>query len=286
MAKHDRFAINYLKSLTQVMFRDDALKHRIQQWLEIAAITAAIATVPLIIYDFENPGDTLVSVGDWILWSIFFIQLVYNLAVSEDRLAYARGRWVLILVVIVSFPLLPNLLSLSRLARLIRLFRLLVVLLYGLRALRRILARRGLVYVTAVATLLILGGGGVLSLLEGESVHGKFFEGLWWAIVTVTTVGYGDIAPTTIWGRIVGVALMITGLGVISTLAAAVAAYFVSQDEDEDTQEIKGRLSRIEDSLQQTQAGVGESQEIRERLTRIEVLLQREANANSSRGDE
>jgi voltage-gated potassium channel len=118
------------------------------------------------------------------------------------------------------------------------------------------------VYVTAVATLLILGGGGVLSLLEGESVHGKFFEGLWWAIVTVTTVGYGDIAPTTIWGRIVGVALMITGLGVISTLAAAVAAYFVSQDEGDEFQEIKDRLSRIE------------------------ALLQKETNANPSGRDE
>ena len=256
------------------MFSDERLKHRTQNWLDIAAMVAAIATVPLIIFDFENPGDPLVAVGDWILWSIFFIQLVYNLAIAENRLAYARSRWVLILVVIVSFPLLPNLLSLSRLARLIRLFRLLVVLLYGLRALRRILSRRGLVYVAAVATLLILGGGGVLSLLEGESVHGKFFEGIWWAIVTVTTVGYGDIAPTTIWGRIVGVALMITGLGVISTLAAAVAAYFVSQDESDEFGEIKERLTRIENSLQVSQGG-GESQEIRERLTRIEDLIQR-----------
>ena len=117
-------------------------------------------------------------------------------------------------------------------------------------------------YVGAVATFLIVVGGGLLSLLEGESVHGKFFEGIWWAIVTVTTVGYGDIAPTTIWGRIVGVALMITGLGVISTLAAAVAAYFVSQDEGDEFQEIKDRLSRIE------------------------ALLQKETNANPSGRDE
>ena len=232
------------------MLSDERLKKRVQNGLEIAAILAAIATVPLIIYDYENPGDPQVNVGDWILWSIFLIQFLYTLAVSADRLAYARSRWVLVLVIIVSFPLLPNLLSLSRLARLIRLFRLLVVLVYGLRALRRILGRRGLLYVGAVATFLILAGGGLLSLLEGESVHGKFFEGIWWAIVTVTTVGYGDIAPTTIWGRIVGVTLMITGLGVISTLSAAVAAYFVSQDGSDEFQEVKDRLSRIEALLQ------------------------------------
>lgn len=269
-----------------MIFNDDRVKRRTQNGLEIAAIVAAIATVPLIILDLEYPGDPLIYIGDWILWSIFFVQLLYNLLISDDRLAYAKSRWVLVLVVIVSFPLLPNLLSLSRLARLIRLFRLLVVLLYGLRALRRILSRRGLVYVTAVATLLILGGGGLLSLLEGESVHGKFFEGLWWAIVTVTTVGYGDIAPTTIWGRIVGVALMITGLGVISTLAAAVAAYFVSQDESDEFGEIKERLARIEESLQVSRAGSDESQEIKERLARIEVLLQSESNASSSGRDE
>jgi len=230
---------------------EDRLTLRVQRALEVAAILAAIATVPLIIQADQNPDDPLVLMGDWLLWSIFFVQFAYMLAITPDRLAYTRSNWLLLLVIVLSFPVLPNLLSLTRLVRLARLLRLVVVLFLGLRSLRRILGRPGLMYVGAVAAFLILVGGGLLSLLEGETVHGKFFEGIWWAIVTVTTVGYGDIAPTTIWGRLVGVALMITGLGVISTLAAAVAAYFVSQDEGDEFQEIKERLARIETLLQQ-----------------------------------
>lgn len=56
-------------------------------------------------------------------------------------------------------------------------------------------------------------------------------EGVWWAIVTTTTVGYGDIAPVTTGGRIVAVILMFTGIGCIGTITANVASYFYKTDD-------------------------------------------------------
>jgi voltage-gated potassium channel Kch len=61
---------------------------------------------------------------------------------------------------------------------------------------------------------------------RGETVK-TAGDALWWAIVTVTTVGYGDVSPATAEGRLIAVALMLIGIGVISALTATIASFFV-----------------------------------------------------------
>ena len=60
---------------------------------------------------------------------------------------------------------------------------------------------------------------------------------------------YGDISPTTTGGRLVAVVVMLSGIGLISTLSASIAAYFVEQGNDSALQEIQKRLERIENAL-------------------------------------
>ncbi|MEE8525325.1 MAG: potassium channel family protein, partial [Thermoanaerobaculia bacterium] len=55
-----------------------------------------------------------------------------------------------------------------------------------------------------------------------------FLDWLWWSVVTVTTVGYGDIAPSSVWGRLIGVMLMFFGIGVLSLFTATIAGDFVA----------------------------------------------------------
>jgi voltage-gated potassium channel len=66
--------------------------------------------------------------------------------------------------------------------------------------------------------------------------------------VTASTVGYGDIAPTTGPGRIIAVALMIAGIGLFGTLAASITAYFVGREQD---RELLRRVERIERLLEE-----------------------------------
>jgi voltage-gated potassium channel len=79
-------------------------------------------------------------------------------------------------------------------------------------------------------------GAWVVALSERHSGQGNihdFGTALWWAIVTVTTVGYGDHFPVTAVGRLVATVMMMVGIGLIGTLTATVASIFVKDHTDE-----------------------------------------------------
>ncbi|WP_461226524.1 ion channel [Lacticaseibacillus suihuaensis] len=90
------------------------------------------------------------------------------------------------------------------------------------RRLMRFLRGGGLIYYLGLSAGLIL----VATCVYAYAEHTDFANGLWWAIVTATTVGYGDIAPHTLLGRTVAVILMFTGIGLIGTLTSSITAYF------------------------------------------------------------
>ncbi len=82
-----------------------------------------------------------------------------------------------------------------------------------------------------VAILVFLGGLGffVTEAFEERNSLQHFGQGLWWALVTITTVGYGDVTPKTLGGRLVGVILMVGGLVSFSLVTATVASIFIER---------------------------------------------------------
>jgi voltage-gated potassium channel len=88
---------------------------------------------------------------------------------------------------------------------------------------------------------------------DGTNIH-NFGESLWWAIVTVTTVGYGGYYPVTSGGRCVAVVLMLVGIGLIGALTATIASYFVEEQADQEKADLVRRLDRIEEMLAQVLA--------------------------------
>lgn len=72
-----------------------------------------------------------------------------------------------------------------------------------------------------------------------ESLIKNFSDAIWWAIVTVTTVGYGDLFPVTTDGRVLGVCLMIGGLALFSVVTATLASYIVSKVGDGEQEDLK-----------------------------------------------
>ena len=86
--------------------------------------------------------------------------------------------------------------------------------------------------VLAVVLVILLGGAVGFDFVEtgaNPNIH-NFGDGLWWALVTMTTVGYGDIVPITPLGRLIGAVLMITGIGTLGISTAAIATYLIRTD--------------------------------------------------------
>ena len=228
--------------------------HLQRQWerpLDLLVILAALATIPIVILQERQFDHLAVSVIDWVIWAIFLVEYVFGITVVKSRKSYVGRNWLGLAVIVFSFPLLPDLLASIRVVRVARLIRVLAVTGRGLRAMRSSLAGQSLVYVGALTTLLTFSAAALMSVIEPETVNSDFASSLWWAVVTVTTVGYGDIAPVTPIGRALAVVLMLSGLGLLSTLAASISAYFVGSDTDLAILAIHERLERMERMLEQ-----------------------------------
>jgi voltage-gated potassium channel len=135
------------------------------------------------------------------------------------------------------------------------------------RFLRNPVSVRSAAAVIVATTTVIVVASGVLMRLLDHHEYPNIFIGMWWAIQTVTTVGYGDVTPKAVAGRIVAAAVMLEGIAFVAIVTAAVTSTFVArathlQDVAADAAEAK-RDARIESSLA----------ELTQRLDRVETML-------------
>ena len=227
---------------------------------EVPVLLAALAVVPVMFIEASATSETALTLAywaNWAIWLAFTVEYVTVMALTDRRWAYTKKAWLDVFVIIVSFPALPAVLAstrllrltrLTRVLRLLRLVRLAAVMSRGGRAAGAIFRTRGVGYVAILTILVALGVGGAFALLEGSPM----VDGLWWALVTVTTVGYGDMFPVTPGGRIAASVLMILGIGFVAFITAAVAAHFVENEDSElavELRRVNERLDRIETAL-------------------------------------
>jgi len=225
------------------------MREKLKRTLDVAILLAVLATVPLTVLLEQGVTSLWIQVADWALWGIFLLEFMLMFILGPGRWSYVRRNPVNLAVIVLSYPRLPELLALVRLVRLVRFLRLLRVTGVAVRwtaGLRATLGRRGFLYVAAMAGFMVLAGGAGLTLLEPTAVRGGLPDGIWWAVVTAATVGYGDIAPVTLWGRLIAVVLILIGVGFIATLAASVTAHFVGRSESTELNELRERTARIE----------------------------------------
>jgi voltage-gated potassium channel Kch len=113
---------------------------------------------------------------------------------------------------------------------------------------RAVLNRRVFPYLAVVTLALGLLAGFVVTLVDRKDFP-TFGDGVWWAIVTLGTVGYGDIVPHTAWGRVVGSLVIVLGVTFIAFLTATVTSEFVSAAEQEERQREREREEAAEDEV-------------------------------------
>jgi voltage-gated potassium channel len=196
--------------------------------LALALLFLVVLVVPLVI-DLPPAGRTAFTAADVAIWSVFAIDYGARLYLASARWRFVRSNLLDLLVLIVPFlrPL--------RALRLLRLARIGVVAGVAQSRAQRSLHATVAVYVTTSAAGLLVLAAAAMYDVERRAVDGNirtFPDALWWAITTVTTVGYGDRYPTTGAGRLVGGALMLVGIALLGVITASIAAWFVDRLRD------------------------------------------------------
>ena len=208
-----------------VSVADDPRAARLATWeRRILPYIVASAIVPLVVAFGASEGP-VVTVVNIVSWLVFLADLVVHVRL---RPGYLRTGWgVFDLVVVVgTFPwyLLPGPTSLA-FAGLLRLGRLIRLAVVAVRApaVRKLIQRLGAPALIVGTMVLIIAA--IVMNAEGPERYPTYGDAVWWAIVTVTTVGYGDYVPVTGTGRTAAAVLMLTGVALLGTVAASLASF-------------------------------------------------------------
>jgi voltage-gated potassium channel len=231
---------------------------------DIPLLLLGLAIIPVIVLpfvtDFSHGWDVAFTAADWTIWAAFGLDLTVKTYLAERRRQSLAANWLDAVIVAVSLPvflvdLRPlRVLRSGRALRVARMLRLVRVVAFGSRFLtraRQLAGRNGMAYVMVIATALLFLGATLVYLFErsGGGEIDDFGTAIWWAIVTVTTVGYGDVVPTSAAARGVAVFLMILGISVFGFVTANVAAFFVELSGDKSKASLEDVLAKL-DSLE------------------------------------
>lgn len=242
----------------------DARSERIARRFELPMLVAAVLVIPLLILeesDVGEPWTTVAIVLNWATWLAFLSELVVMLAVVPNRRRWLREHPVEVVVVLTP-PFLPASLAAARVLRLLRLVRLLRLAV----VVRQLFTVEGVRYAALLAFVTVLAGGTAFASVERDPTA---WDGIWWAVTTMTTVGYGDLFPVTDLGRIIAMVVMIVGIGFGSLLIGTVAERFVAPG-------VRAEANELEREVETTEADVlREVRDLGERLQRIEAALDR-----------
>ncbi|GGW39053.1 ion transporter [Streptomyces lucensis JCM 4490] len=234
-----------------------AWERRTDRPLLVLAVAFAVAYAVPIVDGSAGYSLTALCTGvEWTVWGAFAVDYLVRLTLAPRRAEFVRRHWPDLCAVVL--PVLQPL----RLLRLVS-----TLLLVGRRARMAPQIRLTTYVVGSVVGLLMFGSLAVLSV-ERDSPNGNIRtlgDAVWWSFTTMTTVGYGDHAPTTGLGRMIAVGLMLSGIALLGVVTANIAAWFIGRFEKDDAEERR-----------QTEAIASLAEEVR--LLRAEVarLTERE----------
>jgi len=227
---------------------------RVTHRFEWVILAATLAVIPVMVIELETSSSgwrELAFAANWVIWAIFVAELAFILWVAPRKAAALKAHWLDELIIVMTAPLFGRFLASLRLVRLVRLLRLVRLSAILARAVQRervVSSGAAFRFIAILTVAAVVVGGSVEALVDTNDFH-TTWDGIWWAVVTVTTVGYGDSYPTSVEGRIVAMVVMIVGIGFLSVLTASIASVFVKTDRGEETESILTALADLREEV-------------------------------------
>ena len=202
--------------------RRELVLARIEHLTELPLLLMSFVMVPLLVgpifWDLSDARLQVFFGVEIFIWALFAADLALKIIVAPRRLRYLRRHWLEVLVVAVPW---------FRPLRIIRVF------LFGFRGAMSIRRMVHVDFLLVFALGLVIIAATIVASVETspDSQITSFEDALWWSMVTVTTVGYGDMTPVTPIGRAIAMVLMLVGIGLFGGLTANLASLLMKADE-------------------------------------------------------
>lgn len=192
--------------------------------LSILIIVDVILISSLIVFNFPYDISSKIAVFDIVVCLILFFNFVKGYYGSQDRFTYLKLNYFQLIVVIPLDLFFTPFLGLTYL-NIIRLIRILLLTAFFFRLVGEFLKNTRLDEILGMCILIVLGS--TLGLYLVDPSMNNLFDDFWFVIVSLTTVGYGDIIPTTTFGKIFSLILLIIGVFMFSAITGAISSYFM-----------------------------------------------------------
>jgi voltage-gated potassium channel len=221
--------------------------------LIILILTDTILLLTVIFYDFPIQVIQTISGFDLFVCIILAIDYTNRMINTNNKKSFVKNNWIDIIAMLPDIVLnsLFSLLGLSgatgivRLFRLVRVARVLVLFRKNISLFTNFIKETHLDKLLTIVVITIISSSVAFYLIEGTN----FIDSIWYVLVTLTTVGYGDVLPNSTAGKIIGIILILIGILVFSTLTAAISSIYTKRIENKSKNELDERLGRIEDKL-------------------------------------
>ena len=203
---------------------------------------------------------------DFVICSVFLLQLTVDLVRAENKISYLKIHWIDFLA---SIPMVEPL----RFARIFQILRVVLVLRSSKRIFRELFRNRRETTIASIILLLVLLltiGAGTILLLEHKQPGANIttgYDALWWAFVTISTVGYGDHYPVTSSGKLVASLVIICGVGVFGMISGLVTS-LITEPTDLQNKKLENKDKKLDLILEQ-------QQQILERLDKLEQQIKK-----------
>lgn len=208
--------------------------------------------------------------SDWLLWLFFVVELAVLSWLASDHWRYIKNNWFNLIMIVVAMPLLWQQQEFGIL-RAVR-FALVVLKLANLsHTIRAVLSRNQLGLTIVASWVFVLFAGVLMAAIE--PTFKNVGDGVWWAWVTLTTVGYGDVVPVTGPGRILAAIVMLLGIGLFSLITANFSAFFIAREEISLVNKERKVLKKEEQVLEKEVQVLVSEQKILNHLQKIEERL-------------